>query len=69
MATACPPRRPAGCTPVDPPPTTLHPAGNLCAQCTHGYGLSSMKTCGLCPGRGANTLFYVLSYGVTLILV
>eukprot|EP00198_Chlamydomonas_reinhardtii_P000814 XP_001690149.1 predicted protein [Chlamydomonas reinhardtii] len=41
--------------------------GTLCAQCdTPGYGLRSSGLCTKCPPQGLNTLYYCLSYLLTI---
>ncbi|KAG2444938.1 hypothetical protein HXX76_001674 [Chlamydomonas incerta] len=44
--------------------------GTLCAQCdTPGYGLRSSGKCTKCPPLGLNTLYYCLSYLLTIALL
>ncbi|KAG2448500.1 hypothetical protein HYH02_006391 [Chlamydomonas schloesseri] len=44
--------------------------GTLCAQCdTPGYGLRSSGQCTKCPAQGLNTLYYCLSYLLTIVLL
>lgn len=43
--------------------------GNLCAGCAKGYGLIWSGSCRKCPPVGLNTIFYILSYLLTLALL
>ncbi len=44
--------------------------GTLCAQCASpGYGSRSAGECTKCPSRGLNTLYYILSYLLTIALL
>lgn len=39
------------------------------AGCQDGYGEAFTGTCKLCPNIALNTLFYILSYGLTILLL
>lgn len=39
------------------------------AVCAAGFGRIASGACRMCPNRHLNTLFYILSYGLTIVLV
>jgi hypothetical protein len=44
-------------------------SGNLCGACLEGYGRSTNNECVKCPDRLLNTLYYILSTCITIVMI
>lgn len=51
------------------PPRGGRDAVRCAAGCSSGWGGAFTGTCQPCPSLGVNTVFYIMSYGLTIVLL